>query len=405
MNTAILLNLELGLKRKLENLPKRVRPFTSEMDELPDAVILTGPRGVGKTTFLLYHAVQYNRKKNKQQKLFYFSADNPVLSEESLYEVVRFVQLAGYSGVIIDEVHFAKDWSLHLKALHDDFPGFKIWASDSSSLVLRGGVADLSRRFVYKEMPLMSFREYLYLETGKKYPVYNPLEAKNNTEKKLPVRPSPEILAAFRQYRSVGTRPFYAEGFFPERMLAVLDKTLYADLPFFLPQITDGNLRLAKAIVGTLAKAKIPRLSVRSLCADWGIGAEKLYQLIHVMESLGVLKVIRPENDTKAKSAGAKLFFGDPVLYPLLNADTGTEREALIAFFLSSMGYEIWASRKEEEYDFAISQGKGMSSAKKITLEIGGKSKSGKAADFVVRDDLDYPVQNAIPFWLLGMGF
>jgi len=54
-------------------------------------------------------------------------------------------------------------------------------------------------------------------------------------------------------------------------MLAVLDKTLYADIPFFLPNVTDGNLRLMKAITGTLAGAAIPRLQVRSLCADWGI--------------------------------------------------------------------------------------------------------------------------------------
>ena len=40
---------------------------------------------------------------------------------------------------------------------------------------------------------------------------------------------------------------------------------------------TDGNLRLMNAVMGTLAHASIPRLSVRSLCADWGIGSDKLF--------------------------------------------------------------------------------------------------------------------------------
>jgi len=38
-----------------------------------------------------------------------------------------------------------------------------------------------------------------------------------------------------------------------------------------------------------------------------------------------------------------------------------------------------------------------------VTLEVGSKSKSGKAADFVVRDGLDVPLPGVIPMWLLGM--
>jgi uncharacterized protein len=73
-----------------------------------------------------------------------------------------------------------------------------------------------------------------------------------------------------------------------------------------------------KTITGTLVASSIPRLQVRSLCADWGIGADKLYQILNVMESVGVLRIVRIENDTKAKSAGDKLFFADPAFYSVL---------------------------------------------------------------------------------------
>ena len=39
------------------------------------------------------------------------------------------------------------------------------------------------------------------------------------------------------------------------------------------------------------------------------------------------------------------------------------------------------------------------------TLEVGGKNKNPKEADYVLRDNTDYPVGNAIPFWLMGMLF
>ena len=69
--------------------------------------------------------------------------------------------MLGYEGVIIDEIHYASNWSIHLKALYDDYPGKIIWISDSSSLVLRDGKADLSRRYVAIQMPLMSENFYI----------------------------------------------------------------------------------------------------------------------------------------------------------------------------------------------------------------------------------------------------
>jgi predicted AAA+ superfamily ATPase len=365
-------------------------------DTLPRTFMLTGPRGVGKTTYLLHHAKKL--ADTQQKSILYLSADNPMLGAESLYEIVASIFLAGYSGVIVDEVHFAKDWSIHMKALYDDFPNHMLWVSDSSSLCLRMGKGDLSRRFVHIEMPLLSFREFLYLETGIEYPVYDPFHQSGV----LPVQPSPGILSAFRTYKGLGTRPFYSEGDFNNRMLSILDKTLYSDIPFFLPSVTDGNLRLMKAIAGTLANTSIPRLQVRSLCSDWAIGAEKLYQLLQVMESVEFLRIIRKEHTTKVKSAGEKLFFSDPAFYTVLGGDVGNAREDLVTMLCSYGGYLVEATRDETTGDFIISKTESTDSSH-IRLEVGGRSKQSKNADFVIRDDTDYPGGNSIPLWLLGM--
>jgi len=394
MNNEIITQLEITMQRRIAALPERIRLFTQEQS-LPQSLLLTGPRGVGKTTCLLYHAAQ------NSDKTLYFSADNPLLISESLFQLCSSIFMTGYKGVIIDEVHFAKDWSLHLKALFDDFPDRKIWVSDSSSLVLRNSRGDLSRRFVSVAMPFLSFREFLHLETGAKYPKHDAF----NLDKEIPLAPTSEILDLFRTYREYGTRPFYKDGNFQDRMLAVLDKTLYYDIPFFLPQITDGNLRLMKAIVGTLSQNTIPRIQVRSLCSDWGIGAEKLYQLLEVMESVGIIRIIRKENDTKARSTGAKLFFSDPAMYAILSGKQGTAREALVATLCALSGWQVWASKKEEHGDFILTSANQLYTKKRILIEVGGKNKSVKKADYVIRDDIDYPAGNAIPAWLLGMGF
>lgn len=289
--------LQEAMNRRLLSLPARIRPFTTETERLPRAVSLTGPRGVGKTVFLLHHA--------RGRKLLYVSADSPLIAGQSLYAVIRAVFQSGYEGIIVDEVHFARDWSISLKAAYDEYPDRILWISDSSSLILRNGIADLSRRFLDMHMPLMSFREYLFLETGALHPTADPFLQSDS----LPVNPDAAVLEAWRTYKQCGTRPFYPEQHFAERLASILDKTLYFDIPFFVPSITDNNLRLMKAVASTLAQDPIPRLSVNSLCADWAIGSDKLYQLLEVMENVGLLRIVRFERDRKAKRRGQNSFW------------------------------------------------------------------------------------------------
>ena len=116
MNDTIIESLEVVMARRLAALPKKLRLFTQQATSLPTALILIGVRGVGKSTFLLHHGQQHH--------LLYFSADNPLIMPFSLSEVVKSIFMAGYEGVIIDEIHYANNWSIHLKSLYDDFPNY-----------------------------------------------------------------------------------------------------------------------------------------------------------------------------------------------------------------------------------------------------------------------------------------
>lgn len=381
-----MIDLELfqrNMSRRLANMPDRIRLYTSEYGQLPSALIITGARGCGKSTFLLHHS--------KGENILYLSLDNPLLSTYTLYEIVEFVFMKGYDGVILDEVHYSADWSRHLKAIYDDFPKKKIWVSDSSALVLRMGNADLSRRYVSIKMPMMSFREFLYIKTGKKYDIYKLGGC-------IPVEPNGELLRLFGDYRKHGTRPFYQEGDYEKRYMGVLDKVLYTDIPFFMKNVTDNNLRLMSAIVGTLANSSVPRVQVKSLCNDWGVGAEKLYQLLFVMEQVSLINVVRFQNDTKARSVGAKMLFADPCAYWVLNADKGTEREAFSVFCFLQAGYSVSAMKDERKGDFVITH-----NAETLSVEIGGEHNKSKGADYVMRDNTDYPAGKAIPLWAIAM--
>ena len=125
---------------------------------------------------------------------------------------------------------------------------------------------------------------------------------------------------------------------------------------------------------------------------------------MNVMESVDLLRIVRFEHDTKAKTAGQKLFFFDPAIYSdsVLNGTLETLREAMTSTLCAYSGWEVYATRDESEGDFILI--KTISGQKRrITIEVGGSSKERKKADFVIRDDSDYPAPGVIPLWLLGM--
>ncbi len=383
ISESIIETLELNKMRKIQRLPQILRPFFEKVEFKNRAVMILGSRGVGKTTFML--------SKIKDKKIFYLSADNPLTSTSNLYEIGNTVFMAGYEGIAIDEVHYAKDWSINLKSLYDDFPDKIIIATDSNSMILRSGIGDLSRRFSKIQIPLMSFREYIALKEGILLPKIDPFDPNEFNMKKI--MESTNVLANFRNFLKEGLRPIFLEWDYKEQIENIIEKTIHSDIPFFVPQISDIHFRLMNTVIGFLAISKVPTLNIDKMCTEWGIGKIKLYQLLNVMEETGLIKIVRYAKDTKTFSKGAKIFFADPSIYSVLNGDMGTRRESYVVETFSDNGKSVFACKDERNGDFIINE---------LTVEIGGRSKKVKKADYVIRDDIDLPYKNVIPLWLIG---
>ncbi|WP_041077431.1 ATP-binding protein [Thermotoga caldifontis] len=377
--------LELRMNRLISFLPERKRLYFDDLEEQFQnrAILLYGPRGVGKTTFLLFMA--------KKQNLLYISGDDPLLLSCPLHSLIEQI-LMNYHGIIIDEVHSLPNWSLILKNIYDSFPNRIVWASDSSSVILRQTVVDLSRRFVLIKLPLMSLREYIYLETGKvidrlRFPSEDLLGYATEVMRQV------DVMNYFKDYREKGTRPFYTEGNFREKMMNILEKTIYYDITHFVGAVSDNHFGVMKAIISHLLYSEIPTINVESMCKEWSIGKPKLYQLLMAMEQVGLINIVPKGKVERPYSKGSKMFFADPTLYYVFEGEVGNFREAFTVFALKEKG-KIYAAEDEREADF-IFEG--------LKLEIGGKKKSSKSSDFVLRDDIDLPLRNVIPLWMLGM--
>ncbi|MBM4253941.1 MAG: ATP-binding protein [Deltaproteobacteria bacterium] len=379
-------NLAATQSRLLAAQPVRMRLAYDRWDlKACRATLILGPRGIGKTSLLL-------REAERHGNILYLSADHPYLDEVSLWTIAETAFLRGYDGVAIDEVHFARDWSRHLKAIYDSYPKKIIWASDSSSVVLRSSVGDLSRRFLQMRLSYLSLREYIHLKDGIELPTLNPFTAKPAEFSRI--LDATNVMAAFTSYTEEGFRPFFIEGNYADRLLAVLEKSIHADVPYFVPQIQENHLRLMRAVVSHLALAAIPTINIDGMCSEWSLGKEKLHQLLGVLEHLEIIRIIRFQKDRRRLSKGAKLFVADPTIYSVLGGNKGSRREAMVCTFLAMAGFNVTASDNETLCDFV---------ANDVTLEVGGQSKKRKKADWVIRDDTDRPSGKSIPLWSLSM--
>ncbi len=372
--------------RLLTHQPERLRDWSENFEMPQRAGLLSGPRGVGKTTWMLSQIEKHH--------LLYFSADNPVLSTTHLFDLLEGIFMRGYEGVLVDEVHYATDWARHLKAAYDAFPNHKILASDSSTVVLRKEMSDLSRRFPAHTMPLLSFREFLMLKLNRSISPIDPFNPATSDVQALVKQVN--VLRLFRDYLNGGFRPFFMEDsqLYQEKVMNTVTKTMESDIPFLVPQITENHLRIMHAVIGYLAVSTVPTLQVNSLCREWGIGKEKLYQLLTAMERAHLLRIVRKRNDTKMNSVGAKLLLHEPSVYNFFGHNEGTQREAYVATAFSDAGYRLFAATNETDCDFMVND---------IRIEVGGRTKKAKSADFVVRDNADLPSGKILPMWLIGL--
>ena len=115
---------KLHQKLITQSPPSYERRLYSELDMSQRLMGLVGPRGVGKTTFLLeYLRRQLEQKEYDPDQVLYVSADHLYFADHTLLDVVNQFE-AQYDGKLlcIDEIHRYSNWNQELKNIYDFYP-------------------------------------------------------------------------------------------------------------------------------------------------------------------------------------------------------------------------------------------------------------------------------------------
>lgn len=368
------------------------------IDNNEKMVGLIGSRGVGKTTLLLQYINQFDL-----DEALYFSADDLLVLNHGIYDVVDEFYSLGGRIVAIDEVHRFKNWAQHLKNIYDSFPDLTIRISGSSMLNILYESHDLSRRLVLKEVRHLSFREYLILKEKIRLDVYSFEEILENHRKISieTVEKHPKILKYFRDYLQTGCYPYGIESeFFSEKLFNALEKIIYEDIPS-LNKIKYDQLVVFKKLIYIIVSAKVPyKVSVDALSKELSISEPTLYVYFDILNKTGIFNSVKKYSKKLSRKPDKLLFDNTNILNAYakeykIEVDIGTVRET----FFASCFRESLTLYYSDVGDFKVG---------KYIFEVGGKNKTFKqiqdVEDAFLVIDTDFTThKKKVPLWVFGL--
>ena len=368
------------------------------IDNKERMVGLIGSRGVGKTTLMLQYISKF-----KMDEALYFSADDLLVLNYGIYDIVDTFYSLGGRIVAIDEVHRFKNWSQHLKNIYDSFPDLIIRISGSSMLNILYESHDLSRRLVLKKVKRLSFREYLILKENIELESYSfEYILENHCEiSSKAIQKNPKILSYFKAYLEFGCYPYGLDSmFFAEKLFNALEKIIYEDIPS-LNKIKYDQLAVFKKLIFIIVSAKVPyKVSVDNLAKELGISEPTLYVYFDILNKTGIFNSVKKYSKKLSRKPDKLLFDNTNILYAYskeykINTEIGTIRET---FFASCFGDDLTLYYSDIG-DFKVDE---------YIFEVGGKGKSFKQLEGIDNGylviDTDFTThERKVPLWVFGL--
>lgn len=374
--------------------------------------MITGARGVGKTTCLVQHLVDCYPDHASSRRCLYLPADHFVVAQTPLYEIAdEFVQ-GGGELLCLDEVHKVPTWSRDLKSILDTFPRLKVAASGSSMLHLQRGTHDLSRRMAVHRLAGLSFREFLAIRRGMVFPALalDAVTAHHEREAAAIVARSEagalQVLAEFRDYLACGFYPYFLEHTDRAVFHAVLEQSMHAalesDLPALHPALTGNSVARLKRLLAAVA-ANVPftpdLVKLRALSE---VGDDRtLKEYLRNLEDAGLIMAVhRAGGGMRSMEKPDRIYLGDPnqcyALAPSGEPDAGAVRETFFCRMVS-LAHRVQSAGRG---DFLVDEFR--------TFEVGGKSKgfnqiAGMESAWLAVDDVPVGSGRRVPLWLFGL--
>ncbi|MBX3737360.1 MAG: ATP-binding protein [Candidatus Didemnitutus sp.] len=285
------------------------------------AVVLLGPRRVGKTV-MAQQLIQAQLEGGiPAQRLLYLSLETPVYTGLSLEKLLGyFTEEFAHSRdtpllVVFDEIQYLRDWEIHLKSLVDSFPRYRFIATGSAAAALRLKSRESGAgRFTEFLLPPLTFSEYL------RFIGEEDVMEEQGVDEFFHAKDIEKLNQHFVDYLNFGG---YPEAVFSQTVRTdsarfiksdIIDKVLLRDLPglYGIQDIQELN-----RLFTTLAYNTGNEVSLEALAQSSGVAKNTLKRYIEYLEAAFLVRrVFRIDQSARRfqRATAFKIYLTNPTM-------------------------------------------------------------------------------------------
>ena len=373
--------------------------------------IISGQRGVGKTTIIIQYIHSFIQGDIVSKKALYVPVDHFMVVGHSLYEIAEEFVHYGGQLLCLDEIHKYPNWSRELKSIYDSFPDLKLIVSGSSALQIHKGSHDLSRRAVVYQMTGLSLREFIELKYHIELPILD-LDSILTDHESVSLEITGKldfvqlkILPVFKAYMRHGYFPYFLEHPDEDTYLRTLEQglhtTIESDLLSIYPLLAGVSIKKLKMLLAAIARSAPFTPDMKRLKKIIEVGDERtLKAYLNYLEDGKAITCLSKQNKSiRGLEKPEKIYLNNPnqalAICDIEKVNEGTIRELFFTCMLKQ-GHTIAIPPKG---DFIV-DGKNL-------FEIGGKGKTFKQIrdipdSYLAVDNIEQGMKARIPLWLFG---
>jgi len=316
------------------------------------AVVLLGPRRVGKTV-LIHHVIQKLLDEGiKAKRICYFSVDHPIYNGLSLENLLTvFSKVAGIDYrkdrcfVFFDEIQYLKNWEQYLKAITDRYPRVKCVVSGSAAAALRlKSIESGAGRFTEFLLPPLTFYEYLHLRNEDELVSVTMTKTERAHFKTSNLKLLNERFISYLNFGGYPEVIFSSEiQSDPGRFIKgdIIDKVLLRDLPslYGIKDIQELNSLFTTLAFNTASEVSLEQMSIGS-----GLAKNTIKRYIEYLEAAFLIRVVNRVDINAKRFHRAnffKVYLTNPSMWSALFSPITAEDDATRALVETAI-YSQW---------------------------------------------------------------
>lgn len=305
------------------------------------AVVLIGPRRVGKTVMLKHLVAKLLADGVAGTQILFLSLDTPLYSGRSLESLLQiFTDLHRHPPdkplwVLFDEVQYLKDWEVHLKSLVDTYGQVRFIASGSAAAALRMKSRESGAgRFTEFILPPLTFAEYLDF-AGRECELVRNIDASSDRPPTYLANDIHQLNVEFVNYLNYGGFPEAVMNTAvrdnPARFLRqdIVDKVLLKDLPSLYGI---GDTQELNRFFNVLAFNTGNEVGLEDLSKHSGITKARLNDYLEYLEAAYLIRRVQRIDDNALRLQRArtfKVYLTNPAIRAALFGMCGPDDEAM----------------------------------------------------------------------------